>query len=110
MSVFMIIEAVIHDAERFKAYADTTIKLVVQFGGRYRVLGGQKTFLEGDWGETKVVISEWPSMKAVETFWNSPEYAEAKQLREGVADVKVMVSETISDEQWIAIANANTQH
>ena len=107
MSVFMIIEAVIHDVERFQAYADATIKLVVKFGGRYRVLGGQKTFLEGDWGETKIVISEWPSLATLENFWHSPEYAEAKTLREGVADVKVMVSETLSDEQWAAIANTN---
>ncbi len=103
----MIIEAIIHDVERFSAYADTTIKLVIQFGGRYRVLGGNKAVLEGDWGKRKVVISEWPSMEAVETFWNSSEYAEAKKLRDGVADVTVMVSDTLSDEQWSVIVNAN---
>ncbi len=106
VSVYMIIEAVIHDQDRFAAYADATIKLVVQFGGRYRVLGGRKTFLEGDWGETKIVISEWPSMEAVEAFWNSEEYAKSKKLREGIADCKVMVSDTLSNEQWAGIVRA----
>lgn len=106
MSVYMIIEAVIHDLDRFAAYADATIKLVVKYGGRYRVLGGSKTFLEGDWGETKIVISEWPSMEAAEQFWTSDDYAQAKKLRAGIADCKVMLSDTLSDEQWAGIAQA----
>ena len=100
MSVWMIIEANIEDADRFAAYTDVTFPLVVKFGGRYRVLGGSKTILEGDWGPTKLVISEWPSMEAVQAFWNSPEYAAAKQLRAGAAQVRIMLADTLSDEHW----------
>lgn len=100
MSVWMIIEADIEDADLFTAYTDVTFPLVVKFGGRYRVLGGCKTILEGDWGETKLVISEWPSMEAVQAFWNSSEYAAAKQLRAGAAQVRIMVAETLSDQRW----------
>jgi uncharacterized protein (DUF1330 family) len=38
-----------------------------------------------------MVISEWPDRDAAKTFWNSPEYAEARKLREGVADVQVLL-------------------
>jgi uncharacterized protein (DUF1330 family) len=40
-----------------------------------------------------MVISEWPDKEAAKAFWNSPEYAEAKKLREGVADVQVLLIE-----------------
>ncbi|MCM1981638.1 DUF1330 domain-containing protein [Lyngbya confervoides] len=106
MSVFMVIEADIQDEDRFSAYASATLKLVIQFGGRYRVLGGSKTFLEGNWGKTKVVISEWPSMEAAEAFWNSEEYAEIKKLRSGIADCKVMLAETLAEEKWIDVVRA----
>ena len=38
-----------------------------------------------------VVVSEWPSRDAALAFWNSPEYAQVKKLREGLADVQIML-------------------
>jgi uncharacterized protein (DUF1330 family) len=38
-----------------------------------------------------VVVSEWPSRTSALAFWNSPEYAEVKKLREGLADVEVIL-------------------
>jgi uncharacterized protein (DUF1330 family) len=41
-----------------------------------------------------VVVSEWPDKAAALRFWNSPEYAEAKALRAGLADVSVLLVES----------------
>ena len=38
-----------------------------------------------------MVISKWPDRAAAHAFWNSPEYAEAKKLREGLAEVQVLL-------------------
>ena len=40
-----------------------------------------------------MVISEWPDKAAAEAFWNSPEYAEVKKLRAGIADCQVLLIE-----------------
>ena len=40
-----------------------------------------------------MVISEWPDKAAAKAFWNSPEYAEVKKLREGIADCQVLLIE-----------------
>jgi len=94
----MIVTAKIKDRERFiNDYGKAASALVSQFGGRYLLLGPGAELLEGDFGDgASMVISEWPDKAAVHRFWNSPEYAEAKKLREGIADCQVLVIEAPS--------------
>ncbi len=96
MAAYMIIYARIHDREKFvSGYAAAAGKLVEQFGGRYVLRAPGATLLEGTLPPGgSVVVSEWPDKAAIEAFWNSPEYSAAKKLREGVADVDVLVVET----------------
>jgi uncharacterized protein (DUF1330 family) len=91
----MIVHAAISDREKFmNGYAPAAAKLVEQFGGRYLVRAPAAATLEGDLPSgLSVVISEWPDKAAIERFWNSPEYQEAKKLREGIADCQVTIVE-----------------
>lgn len=93
MAAYMIVYARIHDRDKFiNGYAPAASRLVEKFGGRYLLRAPGAGLLEGDLeGGGSVVMSEWPDRAAAEAFWNSPEYAEAKKLREGVADVEVLL-------------------
>ncbi len=91
MSASLIIIARITDPARFARYAKVVPGIVARYGGRYHVLGGPIEALEGGWDERRVVVSDWPSRDAAEAFWNSPEYAEAKQLREGTGEFQVLL-------------------
>jgi len=91
MAVFMIIQARITQAEKFSTYTAVVPALVARFGGRYRVLGGTTTVLEGQWPEVKTVVSEWPDRAAAVAFWNSPEYRAACALREGAGEFNVVL-------------------
>lgn len=95
MPAYMIVTAKIADRDAFIAgYGATAGKLVEQFGGKYVLRGPGAQLLEGDFGDgASMVISEWPDKAAALRFWNSPEYAEAKQLRAGVADCQVLLIE-----------------
>lgn len=95
MSAYMVILAEVHDWDTFKAYAVAVSELVGEFGGKYIVRGGAETeCLEGDWpDETRCVISEWPSMEAARTFWNSDAYREIKKLRQGNSTARVRIIE-----------------
>ncbi len=76
--------------ENFAAYRDAVSPLAAEFGGRYLVAGGVKIgVLEGSHDARSLVIFEFPSMEALQNFWNSPRYAEVKKLREGLADLDV---------------------
>jgi uncharacterized protein (DUF1330 family) len=91
----MVITAKVHDREKFIAgYAQATAPLVEKFGGRYVMRAPGATLLEGDFGEgASIAMSEWPDRNAALKFWNSPEYAQAKPLRDGLADVQVLLVE-----------------
>ncbi len=93
MTAWMIITARIHDREKFiTGYGPAAAKLVAQLGGRYVIRAPGAALLEGEGMDgASVVVSEWPSRAAAEAFWNSAEYAEVRKLRDGLADVQVML-------------------
>jgi uncharacterized protein (DUF1330 family) len=87
---YLIVDAVIHDREKFGAYASRNAALVAKMGGRYLVVGGgDVTALEGESFKGRAVISEWPSRAAALAYWHSAEYAEVRKLREGICEAKV---------------------
>lgn len=45
--------------------------------------------------ETKIVIQKWPNTETAQKFWNSPEYAQVKRLREGTGTFRIMLVEGI---------------
>lgn len=91
----MLIEAEITDMTRFRSYTQAIIPIVQKFGGRYLVMRGAREDVEGDWGATRIVVSEWPNMDRARAFWNSPEYREAVKLRAGTGTFRVTLLETM---------------
>lgn len=96
MTAWLIVTAHVSDREAFLAsYAPAAATLVEQFGGRYVIRAPGAVQLEGEGGAgASVVVSEWLDKAAAEAFWNSPEYSEAKRLREGIAEVSVLLVES----------------
>lgn len=95
MPAYMIVTAKIADRDAFIAgYGAAAAALVEKFGGRYVLRGPGAQLLEGQFGDgASMVISEWPSKEAALAFWNSPEYAEARKLRDGVAECQIVLIE-----------------
>jgi uncharacterized protein (DUF1330 family) len=93
MPAYMIVTAAIHDREAFiSGYGQAAAELIPKFGGEYLLRGPGAECLEGNFGDgASMVISKWPDREAAKTFWNSPEYGEVKKLREGLADVQILL-------------------
>ena len=91
MPAYMIVQIRLHaDRATLAPYRDAVGSLSEQFGGRYLVAGGAKVeTLEGTHDGRSLVIFEFPSMDALHSFWDSPQYAEVKKLREGLADLDI---------------------
>jgi len=93
MAAYMIVIARIADREAFiSGYGMAAAALVERFGGRYVLRAPGATGLEGAFGDgASVVISEWPDRASATAFWHSPDYAEVKKLRDGIADCQVLI-------------------
>jgi uncharacterized protein (DUF1330 family) len=82
------------DPQALMEYARLTNPLTEAMGGRYVLRARGATLLEGDFGEgAGVLIVEWPDKDTALRFWNSAEYREIKKIREGKAEVQVVLVE-----------------
>ena len=78
-------------------YAPAAAALVERLGGRYVIRAPAAVQLEGEGGAgASVVVSEWTDKAAALSFWNSPEYAAVRHLREGIADVSILLVEALA--------------
>ncbi len=98
MSAYLVVEAVLTDPKGFVPYTKVVPSLVAKMGGEYIAIGGESEVLEGEWGNTKVVLHRWPSMQAARDFWYSDEYQEAIKLREGTGEFRVMLVDGVKQE------------
>lgn len=90
---YMIVLGAFTDFPRFmRDYQAAVGPLIEKFGGEYLFVGTDLLPLETDFpGGGGSVVSKWPDRTAALAFWNSPEYAEVKKLREGTGQFQVVL-------------------
>ena len=93
MPTFVAVEISIHDPATYERYRELAPPSIAKYGGRYAVRGGKMETLEGDWHPERFVILEFPSVERARAWWSSPEYAEAKALRQSCATTRMVVTE-----------------
>jgi uncharacterized protein (DUF1330 family) len=93
MPAYVVIETDINDPKQYERYKAASPHAVHSGGGQFLVRGGELAVLEGDWDPARLVILEFPDLEAVKRWYDSPEYAEARQLREGAADLRMVAVE-----------------
>jgi uncharacterized protein (DUF1330 family) len=82
---YLLVQGHVTDREGFKAYNAALPPIYRKYGGQYLALVPAPLIevAEGPAEHRSIVLARFPSRDAARTFWNSPEYAEAKKLREG---------------------------
>lgn len=93
MSAYIVVEVEIHDPVRYEDYKKMVPPSLKQYGGRFVVRGAQAETLEGTWAPKRFVILEFPSVERAKAWWSSPEYTEAKALRQATAHTEMIVVE-----------------
>ena len=84
MPAYLIADISVRDAQRYADYVANVPALVAKHGGRYRVRGGAVDVLEGSWSPGRLVILEFPDRAAARAFYDDPQYAPYKTLRQTV--------------------------
>jgi len=94
MPAFVIAEIVkIHDPKAHDQYKTLAPASIFKYGGRYAARGGTTEALEGKYDSDRYVVLEFPDGAAVRKWWNSPEYAEAKRMRQACATSRIVFTE-----------------
>lgn len=93
MPAYIISNVEVFNADAYGEYGALAVPAIEKYGGRFLARGGAAEVLEGGWSAHRVVVVEFPTVEQAKTFYNSPEYTEAKSKREGAADFKMMVVE-----------------
>jgi uncharacterized protein (DUF1330 family) len=89
---YWIVHVDVTKPEGFKVYAGALDAPFGQFAGRYLVRGGTQEVPEGK-ARARTVVLEFPSYAAAHDCYYSPEYQAVKKLRDGNAEVDLIIVE-----------------
>jgi uncharacterized protein (DUF1330 family) len=81
MSAYVVVQERVHDQEMFDAYRKDVVATVTAHGGKFVVRGGTLSIVEGEWSLPRLVILEFPTREAAETWYRSPAYQKILPLR-----------------------------
>jgi uncharacterized protein (DUF1330 family) len=95
MPAYVIIETDIHDPEQYERYKAASPAAVAAGDGRFLARGGELAVLEGDWNPPRIVVLEFPDLETAKRWYESPGYQEAKQLRDGAANLRMVAVEGV---------------
>jgi uncharacterized protein (DUF1330 family) len=88
---YVIANIRVKDAEAYEEYRRVVPAVIERFGGRYLVRGGSHDTLEGDVPLGRVIILEFPTYEDARRWYDSPEYAAAKEIRKGCSVGEVLI-------------------
>jgi len=95
MPAYVVVEVEVHDPVRYEDYKPMVAPTLEPYGGRFMVRGGKVETLEGDWAPKRFVMLEFPSVEKAKAWWASPEYKDAKALRQATSKTQMIVVEGV---------------
>jgi uncharacterized protein (DUF1330 family) len=86
MSAYLMSQVEVLDPDAWEHYRTKAAPAIAQYGGRYLVRGAKADVIETDWPTDEpppqsVIVAEFPSLEALHSWYESPEYAEAFAFR-----------------------------
>jgi len=91
MAAYIVVQVDVKDPTRYADYRAMVPPTLAKYGGRFIVRGGKTETLEGDWVPKRFVVVEFPNVEQAKAWWASPEYAEAKALRQATSETQMIV-------------------
>ena len=94
MAAYLISNIEVTDAATYEEYKKGVAATIAAYGGRSLARpGATMEVLEGDWVPKRLVILEFPSVERANAWYDSPEYAPAKALRQATSTADLIIVE-----------------
>ncbi|MES2509380.1 MAG: DUF1330 domain-containing protein [Pseudomonadota bacterium] len=94
-SAYLISNVTVQDPVQYEQYKKLSTLAMKVYGAEVCVRGGKVEVLEGDWSPERVVVLKFPDAERARAFSNSPEYGAARQAREGIAIMRMVLVEGV---------------
>ena len=92
-AAYLVGDIEVTDPDTYAKYAAGVPDTVAAYGGRYLVRGALGEVFEGSWSPKRLVVLEFESMDRAKAWYNSPEYAELKKLRQSASKGNLIFAE-----------------
>ncbi len=86
----------VRDPEGYKDYVAAAKIAFDKYGAKFLARGGAYEATEGK-GRARNVVIEFPSLKAAQDCYHSPEYSAARAIRRKFADAEMVLVEGVFD-------------
>ena len=91
MPAYVVVSVDVKDPVRYEDYKRMVPASLKPYGGRFIVRGGAVQVQEGKWQPKRLVILEFPSVERAQAWYDSPEYAPAKALRQATSSADLLI-------------------
>lgn len=91
MAAYVVVSVDVKDPVRYEDYKRMVPASLKPYGGRFIVRGGAVQVQEGTWRPKRLVILEFPSVDRAQAWYDSPEYAPAKALRQATSSADLLI-------------------
>ena len=87
---YIICDIEVTNPDKYTEYVAGVPGTVAAYGGRYLVRGVSGEVLEGDWTPKRLVVLEFENIAKAKDWYNSPEYADLKKIRQSASNGKLI--------------------
>ena len=95
MAAYLIFDVEIRDMVRYQQFMTRVKPALEAAGARYLARGGPHKVYEGDWSPRRLVLIEFPSAEAAQTFYDGPVYQGLKQIRDECSSARLVMGEGV---------------
>jgi len=93
---YVLADIDVTDPDAYEDYKRLSTKAAELYGARFLVRGGAAQRLEGEREPHRLVLLEFEDEAAARRWYDSPEYAEARAVRQRAADSSLLLVSGVS--------------
>jgi uncharacterized protein (DUF1330 family) len=90
MSAYAIFDVDIRDMTKYQEFMAGVKPALERAGAKYLARGGAHRVHDGDWQPRRIVLLEFPSLEALDSFYNGPEYTNLKNIRDQCSSARLV--------------------
>ena len=94
-SAYIIANVTVTNPEQYETYKKLSSIAMQVHGAEVCVRGGKVEVIEGDWSPSRLVVLKFPDMEKAQAFNASAEYEAARQSRQGIAVMRMVLVEGV---------------